>query len=90
MALIRTGQGITDIRGSISGCYFHRDKFGLHSSSHPRVVYKRTDAQARQRSAFSTARSFSQLNRVVSYNIYLALNSLPVSQPPPDYYPNMR
>lgn len=36
MALIKTGQGITDIRGQMGGVYFSRDKTGLHERAMPR------------------------------------------------------
>jgi len=87
MALIKTGSGITDIRGGFCGIYFHRDKFGLHIASKPRNIRQRTAAQQKQRGAFITARSFSKVNRVVSYNIYRALNNLPPAEPPADYQP---
>ena len=77
MALIRTGQGITDIRGGLGGVYFSRDKSGLHILPKPRRVSQRTTAQNKQRNAFTKARSFSTNNRVVSYNIYRALTGLP-------------
>ncbi|MBA7611864.1 hypothetical protein ES703_19095 [subsurface metagenome] len=90
MALIRTGQGITDIRGGFGGVYFHRDKSGLHIAAKPRRVKQRTSAQNKQRNAFSVARAYSKVNRFVSYNIYRALNSLSPKDPPIDYYPSMR
>lgn len=36
MALVKTGQGITDIRGQLGGVYFSRDKTGLHERAMPR------------------------------------------------------
>lgn len=85
MALIRTGQGITDIRGGLGGIYFTRDRSGLHISAKPRRVRQRTIAQNKQRSAFTRARAFSKDNRVVSYNIYRFLTGLGAKLPPADY-----
>lgn len=87
MTLIKTGGGVTDIRGGFGGVYFHRDKSGLHSSSKPRTVHRRSAAQKKQRAAFIKARAYSKDERVVSYNIYRALNDLPMQDPPPDYNP---
>jgi len=87
MALIRLGQSITDIRGPVGGIYFTRDKSGLHCTSKPRRVHQRSSAQNRQRNAFTRARSYSKINRVVSYNVYRALTGLPMQLPPPDYNP---
>lgn len=88
MSLIKTGGGITDIRGSFGGVYFTRDKSGLHSSAKPRRVHQQTAAQKKQRDAFSKARAacltvspvgkpYDWLNRWVSYYTYRALNNLP-------------
>ena len=85
MALIKCGQGIIDIRGGQGGVYFSRDKSGLHILSKPRRVRQRTDAQNRQRNAFTVARSFSTDPRTVSYNIYRALNGLAPTEAPLDY-----
>lgn len=90
MALIRTGGGVTDIRGGFGGVYFTRDKSGLHQTAKPRRVKQRSGAQNRQRNAFSVARAFSKVNRVVSYNIYRANLGLSPKDPPVDYYPDMR
>lgn len=87
MALVRTGGGVTDIRGGFGGVYFHRDKSGLHSAAKPRNIHRRTTAQHKQRGAFSKARAYSTINRVVSYNIYRALNGLEPAMPPIDYQP---
>ncbi|GAI57428.1 unnamed protein product [marine sediment metagenome] len=87
MALIRAGGGVTDIRGGFGGVYFTRDKSGLHCTAKPRRVRQRTANQNKQRAAFSKARTYSTDNRVVSYNIYRALNGLPPAMPPPDYQP---
>lgn len=85
MALIKTGGGITDIRGGFGGVYFHRDRFGLHCKSKPRNIYRRSAAQDAQRKAFTQARAFSTVPRTVSYNIYRALMGLPMAEPPLDY-----
>ncbi len=90
MALIKPGGGITDIRGKLGGVYFHRDKSGLHSSRRPRKIRRQTAAQLKQKSAFRKARAYSTDNRVVSYNIFRALNNLPMAQPPPDYRPDLK
>lgn len=90
MALIKTGGGVTDIRGGFGGVYFTRDRFGLHSTAKPRRVRQRSSAQNRQRNAFSTARGFSKVNRVVSYNIFRAATGLAPKDPPVDYRPDMR
>lgn len=87
MALIKTGGGIADIRGGFGGVYFTRDKTGLHCTAKPRRVQQRTSAQHKQRNAFSVARAYSKVNRVVSYNIYRALNNLAPKDPPIDYQP---
>lgn len=81
MTLIKTGGGLTDIRGGFGGVYFHRDKSGLHSSAKPRTVHRRSAAQDLQRKAFTAARALSKDNRTVSYNIYRYLNDLPLAQP---------
>lgn len=85
MALVRTGGGITDIRGGLGGVYFSRDRFGLHSSSKPRNIHRRSADQDRQRRAFSKARAYSTDPRFVSYNIYRILNGLEPADPPPDF-----
>lgn len=77
MSLIKTGGGITDIRGGFGGVYFTRDRSGLHSSAKPRRVHQRTAAQNKQRNCFSKARTYSKDERVVSYLIYRCLNDLP-------------
>jgi len=90
MALAKTGPEIVDIKGGLGGVYFHRDRFGLHCCSKPRNIQRRTPAQDAQRSAFSQARSFSTDNRSVSYNIYRVLNGLLPTEPPIDFYPDMK
>lgn len=87
MAIVKTGQGVTDIRGGVGGVYFTRDKSGLHQSAKPRRVRQQTAEQKKQRDAFRKARAFSTDARVVSYNIYRALNGLEMEQPPADYNP---
>lgn len=77
MALIVTGNGITDIRGGFGGVYFTRDKSGLHCSSKPRRVHQRTTAQDKQRDCFTKARTYTKDPRWVSYYIYRCLNNLP-------------
>lgn len=88
MSLIRTGGGLTDIRGGFGGVYFTRDKSGLHCTAKPRRVHQLTAAQRKQRNAFIAARAAclaeaptvipeNQLNRWVSYYIYRCLNNLP-------------
>lgn len=77
MSLIKTGQGITDIRGGFGGVYFHRDKSGLHSCSKPRTVHRRSAGQNKQRNCFTKARTYSKDERTVSYLIYRCLNGLP-------------
>ncbi len=96
MTLVRTGGGVTDIRGGFGGVYFTRDNSGLHCSSKPRRVHQGTPAQQKQRAAFIKARSYCRikntadkpkdwLNRCTSYNIYQALNDLLCAEPPADY-----
>jgi len=96
MTLIRTGGGVTDIRGSLGGVYFTRDKSGLHSCSKPRTVRQQSAAQKKQRAAFIKSRTFCKnensdtnpkdwLNRCVSYNIYRFLNDLEGQVPPVDF-----
>ncbi len=88
MALIVTGNGITNIQGGFGGVYFHRDKSGLHCAAKPRRVDQGTPKQQKQRAAFLKARAAclaaaptvipeNQLNRWVSYYMYRALNNLP-------------
>lgn len=77
MTLIKTGGGVTDIRGSLGGVYFTRDNSGLHQSAKPRRVKQLTAAQSKQRNAFIKARTYTQDPRWVSYYIYRALNNLP-------------
>lgn len=77
MTLIKTGSGITDIRGPVGGVYFTRDKSGLHCTAKPRRVHQRTTAQDKQRNAFIKARTVTKDPRWVSYFIYLALNDIP-------------
>lgn len=85
MALVTTGNGITDIRGGLGGVYFHRDRSGLHCCSKPRTVHRRSSLQDSRRRAFARARTFSHVNRTVSYNIYRAMLNLPMAEPPIDY-----
>lgn len=85
MALIKTGTGITEIKGSMSGITFARDKSGLHIRAKPRRVQQRTAAQNKQRNAFSRARGYSKVQRTVSYNIYRALNNLEMKKPPANF-----
>lgn len=82
MALVKPGQGITDIRGGLGGVYFTRDKSGLHCTAKPRRVHQITDAQRNQRNAFIGARTYSKDNRVVSYLMYRYMNGLPLAFPP--------
>lgn len=77
MALIKTGGGVTDIRGGFGGTYFTRDRSGLHQTAKPRRVRQRTTAQDTQRKAFTKARTYTKDPRTVSYYIYRALNNLP-------------
>jgi len=85
MALIKLGNGITDIRGPLGGLTFTRDRSGLHLIPKRRSVNSPTINQITQRKAFIKARSFSHINREVSYNIYRALNGLEPKTPPPDF-----
>jgi len=87
MALIKVGNGVIDIRGSLGGTYFTRDKTGLHCTAKPRRVRQRSSLQDRQRRAFAEARAFSKINRTVSYNIYRSLSNLPMAEPPLEYPP---
>lgn len=88
MTLIRTGQGITDIRGGFGGVCFTRDKSGLHCSAKPRRVAQGTPKQQKQRKAFMKARAAcltafkpaytpGWLDKCVSFYIYQAMNDLP-------------
>lgn len=77
MTLIKTGGGVTDIRGGLGGTYFTRDASGLHQSAKPRRVKQLTAGQNKQRNAFIKARTYTQDPRWVSYYIYKALNNLP-------------
>ncbi len=77
MSLIKTGGGITDVRGSFGGVYFTRDGSGLHCSAKPRRVHQITDAQRKQRNAFIKARTYTKDPRWVSYYMYRAMNDLP-------------
>lgn len=52
MVLIRTGSGVTDIRGSIAGNVFTRDKSGLHCNPHGRTIKKRSNLQDKRRRAY--------------------------------------
>lgn len=85
MTLIKTGLGISNITGGFGGVYFTRDNSGLHQTAKPRRVRQGTPAQVKQRNAFMKARTFCKDDRCVSYNIYRALNNLPLQQPPLDY-----
>lgn len=85
MTLIRTGQKIIEIKGSIAGNIFTRDRSGQHIRAKPKRVQQRTAKQHVQRNAFTQARAFSKVNRTVSYNIYRALNNLDMKEPPIDY-----
>lgn len=78
MTLVKAGDGIVDMRGQLGGVYFHRDKSGLHSSSMPRKVRRRSAAQCIQRKAFIAARTLSKDNRTVSYLMYRYMNGLPI------------
>lgn len=77
MTLVKPGDSVTDISGSIAGNVFTRDSSGLHVRSKPRRVKQCTPAQLIQRRAFAKARTHSKNNRTVSYLIYRALNNLP-------------
>lgn len=85
MALLKYGGGIVEITGTFAGQHFKRDRSGHHCSCMQRRVRQQTAAQLNQRNAFARARAFSTDNRVVSYNIYRALNGLPMQMPPADY-----
>lgn len=87
MALVKTGTGIVDIRGGFGGVYFHRDSSGLHQSGKPRNIQRRSEAQNRQRKAFSKSRAYSKDLRTVSYNIFRCLSGLEPKDPPIDYKP---
>jgi len=82
MTLVKAGDGIVDIRGSLGGVYFHRDKSGLHSSSMPRKVRRRSAAQKLQRDAFVSARVYSADYRIVSFLMYRYMNGLSLAYPP--------
>lgn len=82
MALIRCGQGVTDIRGGLGGVYFSRDRFGLHILPKPRRVHQRTEHQDRKRKAFVKARSFSHDNQTVGWNILRAYAGLEPTEAP--------
>lgn len=86
MALIRCGQGVTDIRGGMGGVYFSRDKSGLHCLPKPRRVYQRTEHQDRKRKAFVQARNFSHNNREVAYNILRAYAGLEMTDLPVKFH----
>lgn len=77
MAIVKTGQGVVDIRGSFGGVYFTRDKSGLHQSAKPRTIHRLSAKQRIQRNAFRKARAYTKDPRWVSYYIYRALNNLP-------------
>ena len=85
MALVKTGTGITDIRGGLGGVTFTRDKSGLHCIPKRRNIKAASTAQIAQRKAFIAARAYSTDNRTVSYNIYRILNGLQPTEPPFDY-----
>ncbi|MCK5616728.1 hypothetical protein KAR91_83475 [Candidatus Pacearchaeota archaeon] len=99
MSLIKTGGGVTDIRGGFGGVYFTRDKSGLHSSAKPRRVHQRTEAQGKQRGGFIAAQGYCRVEmsadkpknwliRCVSFNIYRAINGLSLEHPPTNYNPS--
>ena len=77
MSLVKTGGGVTDIRGGFGGVYFTKDKSGLHCTAKPRRVHQKTTGQKLQRDAFAAARRYSKDNRVVSYLMYRYMNGLP-------------
>lgn len=85
MSLVKYGDGVIEITGTIGGQHFKRDRSGSHCCRIQRRVRAKTAAQTKQRNAFIRARAFSTDNRVVSYNIYRALNGLSMKMPPPDY-----
>ena len=90
MALVKTGNGIVDIRGSVGGVHFKRDRTGLHCCRAPRKVAQTTTLQRAQRNAFMAAKAYGGDNRTVSYNIFRSLSGLPLQDPPIDYQPDMR
>ena len=90
MALTKTGDGITDIRGSTGGVHFHRDRGGLHCCRAPRKVRQQTAAQVAQRNAFRAAKAYGGDNRTISYNIFRSLNGLVLQDPPFDYRPDIK
>ncbi len=77
MSLVEHGDGIIKMQGTFAGQHFKRDRSGNHCSAMQRRVKSRTDAQAKQRNAFSKARRYTKDPRWVSYYIYQALNNLP-------------
>ncbi len=81
MALVKTGGGVTDIRGGFGGVYFTRDNSGLHCSTKPRNIHRRSAGQKVQRDAFGAARTLSKDNRTVSYLMYRHMNGLPINYP---------
>lgn len=85
MALVKCGNGIIDIRGSVSGNVFSKDKSGLHIQTHQRRIKSRSINQTDQRKAFTLARQYSKNEREVSYNIYRILNGLSPTDVPTDY-----
>lgn len=76
MSLVKCGGGITDIRGTLGGQHFKRDKSGLHCSRMQRRVKSQSSAQAKQRNAFVRARTYTKDPRWVSYYIYRLLSDL--------------
>lgn len=77
MALAKYGTGIIEITGSFAGQHFKRDLSGNHISAQPRIIKRRTTAQAAQRNAFQQARQFCNNYTCISINIYRILNGLP-------------
>ena len=90
MALVKTGNGIVEIRGSVGGVHFKRDRNGLHCCRMQRRIKQRTAAQRAQRNAFRGARAYSTDNRFVSYNLIRIINGLAPQDPPFDYRADLR
>lgn len=52
MTLIRTGSGVTDIRGGMAGNVFSRDKTGLHCNSQARYIKRSSPLTTKRRNGY--------------------------------------
>lgn len=58
MTLVKTGSGVTDIRGGMKGNVFTRDKSGLHCNAKARYITRSSSLTTKRRNGYSQCVNF--------------------------------